>query len=169
MPTRFFHGPPPPPISVSVPEHCTICNCHVGVSRDLPYPNLPYNMVCVTLPVALITCSSQYTFPMGVGEVLVVQYNPCRTTTLTNDHPSHTTTFRVTDRAFCLCTNPSRAPIPLIRPHQCDAEVGRIRGVLLYVIIVIIITAATYVFFVISRTPKLMLLTTPYLDCIHSK
>ena len=29
-------------------------------------------------------------------------------------------------------TNPSRATIPLIRPHQCDSEGGRIRGVLLY-------------------------------------
>ena len=53
-------------------------------------------------------------------------------TTLTNDHPSHTTTFRVTDSGFCSYTNPSRATIPLIRPHQCDSEGGRIRGVLLY-------------------------------------
>ena len=30
--------------------------------------------------------------------------------------------------------NPSRATIPLIRPHQCDSEGGRIRGVLLYII-----------------------------------
>ena len=29
-------------------------------------------------------------------------------------------------------TNPSRATIPLIRPHQCDSEGGRIRGVPLY-------------------------------------
>ena len=29
--------------------------------------------------------------------------------------------------------NPSRATIPLIRPHQCDSEGGRIRGVLLYI------------------------------------
>ena len=29
-------------------------------------------------------------------------------------------------------TNPSRATIPRIRPHQCDSEGGRIRGVLLY-------------------------------------
>ena len=43
----------------------------------------------------------------------------------------HTTTFRVTDRAFCVYTNPSRATIPLIRPHQCDSEGGRIIGVLL--------------------------------------
>ena len=28
--------------------------------------------------------------------------------------------------------NPSRATIPLIRPHQCDSDGGRIRGVLLY-------------------------------------
>ena len=28
--------------------------------------------------------------------------------------------------------NPSRATIPLIRPHQCDSEGGRIWGVLLY-------------------------------------
>ena len=28
--------------------------------------------------------------------------------------------------------NPSRATIPLIRPHQCDSEGGRIRGVLPY-------------------------------------
>ena len=27
--------------------------------------------------------------------------------------------------------NPSRATIPLIRPHQCDSDGGRIRGVLL--------------------------------------
>ena len=27
---------------------------------------------------------------------------------------------------------PSRATIPLIRPHQCDSEGGRIRGILLY-------------------------------------
>ena len=47
-------------------------------------------------------------------------------------HPSHTTTFRVTDSGFCSYTNPSRATIPLIRPHQCDSEGGRIRGVLLY-------------------------------------
>ena len=33
---------------------------------------------------------------------------------------------------FCLYKNPSRATIPLIRPHQCDSEGGRIRGVLLY-------------------------------------
>ena len=39
----------------------------------------------------------------------------------------------MTDCAFCLYTNPSRATIPLIRPHQCDSEGGRIRGVLLYV------------------------------------
>ena len=51
---------------------------------------------------------------------------------LTNDHPSHTTTFRVTDSGFCSYTNPSRATIPLIGPHQCDSEGGRIRGVLLY-------------------------------------
>ena len=38
----------------------------------------------------------------------------------------------MTDCAFCLYTNPSRATIPLIRPHQCDYEGGRIRGVLLY-------------------------------------
>ena len=38
----------------------------------------------------------------------------------------------MTDCAFCLYTNPSRATIPLIRPHQCDSEGGRIRGVLLY-------------------------------------
>ena len=44
----------------------------------------------------------------------------------------HTTTFRVTDSGFCSYTNPSRATIPLIRPHQCDSEGGRIRGVLLY-------------------------------------
>ena len=55
-----------------------------------------------------------------------------RTTTLTNDHPYHTTTFGVTDSGFCSYTNPSRATIPLIRPHQCDSEGGRIRGVLLY-------------------------------------
>ena len=29
-------------------------------------------------------------------------------------------------------TNSSRATIPLIRPHQCDSDGGRIRGVLLY-------------------------------------
>ena len=58
-------------------------------------------------------------------------YPHTRTTTLTNDHPSHTTTFRVTDNAFCLNRNPSRATIPLIRPHQCDSDGGRIRGVLL--------------------------------------
>ena len=57
---------------------------------------------------------------------------PLLGTTLTNDHLSHTTTFRVTDCEFCLYTNPSRATIPLIRPHQCDSEGGRIRGVLLY-------------------------------------
>ena len=28
--------------------------------------------------------------------------------------------------------NPSRATIPLIRPHQCDSDGGRIRGVLLH-------------------------------------
>ena len=28
--------------------------------------------------------------------------------------------------------NPSRETIPLIRPHQCDSEGGRIIGVLLY-------------------------------------
>ena len=28
--------------------------------------------------------------------------------------------------------NPSLATIPLIRPHQCDSDGGRIRGVLLY-------------------------------------
>ena len=28
--------------------------------------------------------------------------------------------------------NPSRATIPLMRPHQCDSDGGRIRGVLLY-------------------------------------
>ena len=28
--------------------------------------------------------------------------------------------------------NPSRATIPLILPHQCDSDGGRIRGVLLY-------------------------------------
>ena len=28
--------------------------------------------------------------------------------------------------------NPSRATTPLIRPHQCDSDGGRIRGVLLY-------------------------------------
>ena len=49
-----------------------------------------------------------------------------------NDHPSHTTTFRVTDSGFCSYTNPSRATVPLIRTHQCDSEGGRIRGVLLY-------------------------------------
>ena len=48
------------------------------------------------------------------------------------NHPSHTTTLRVTDSGFCSYTNPSRATIPLIRPHQCDSEGGRIRGVLLY-------------------------------------
>ena len=42
--------------------------------------------------------------------------------------PSPTTTFRLTDSAFCLNTNLSRATIPLIRPHQCDSEGGRIRG-----------------------------------------
>ena len=30
--------------------------------------------------------------------------------------------------------NPSRATIPLIWPHQCDSEGGRIRGVLLYIL-----------------------------------
>ena len=30
--------------------------------------------------------------------------------------------------------NPSQATIPIIRPHQCDSEGGRIRGVLLYVL-----------------------------------
>ena len=40
--------------------------------------------------------------------------------------------YRVTDSAFFLYTNPSQATIPLIRPHQCDYEGGRIRGVLLY-------------------------------------
>ena len=29
-------------------------------------------------------------------------------------------------------TNPSRATIPLIRPHTCDSDGGHIRGVLLY-------------------------------------
>ena len=38
----------------------------------------------------------------------------------------------MTDSGFCSYTNPSRATIPLIRPHQCDSEGGRIRGVLLY-------------------------------------
>ena len=38
----------------------------------------------------------------------------------------------MTDSDFCSYTNPSRATIPLIRPHQCDSEGGRIRGVLLY-------------------------------------
>ena len=58
--------------------------------------------------------------------------NNCNTVEpLTNDHPSHTTTFRVTDSGLCSYTNPSRATIPLIRPHQCDSEGGRIRGVLL--------------------------------------
>ena len=39
----------------------------------------------------------------------------------------------MTDSGFCSYTNPSRATIPLIRPHQCDFEGGRIRGVLLYI------------------------------------
>ena len=34
--------------------------------------------------------------------------------------------------------NPSRATIPLIRPHQCDSEGGRIRGVLLYNVVLIL-------------------------------
>ena len=38
----------------------------------------------------------------------------------------------MTDSGFCSYMNPSRATIPLIRPHQCDSEGGRIRGVLLY-------------------------------------
>ena len=38
----------------------------------------------------------------------------------------------MTDSGLCSYTNPSRATIPLIRPHQCDSEGGRIRGVLLY-------------------------------------
>ena len=32
--------------------------------------------------------------------------------------------------------NPSRATIPLIKPHQCDSDGDRIRGVLLYYILV---------------------------------
>ena len=36
----------------------------------------------------------------------------------------------MTDSGFCSYTNPSRATIPLIRPHQCDSEGGHIRGVL---------------------------------------
>ena len=38
----------------------------------------------------------------------------------------------MTDSGFCSYTNPSRATIPLIRPHQSDSEGGRIRGVQLY-------------------------------------
>ena len=60
------------------------------------------------------------------------QWFPFVYESLTNDHPSHTTTFRVTDSGFRSYTNPSRATIPLIRPHQCDSEGGRIRRVLLY-------------------------------------
>ena len=53
---------------------------------------------------------------------------------LTNDHPHQrpSLSYDVTDSGFCSYTNPSRATIPLIRPHQCDSEGGRIRGVLLY-------------------------------------
>ena len=61
----------------------------------------------------------------------------CQSHALSTEPPrpslsSYTTTFRVTDSGFCSYTNPSRATIPLIRPHQCDSEGGRIRGVLLY-------------------------------------
>ena len=69
---------------------------------------------------------------MGLKKTTRLNLQYSRTTTLTNDHPSHTTTFRVTNSAFCLYTNPSRATIPLIRPHQCDSEGGRKRGILLY-------------------------------------
>ena len=38
--------------------------------------------------------------------------------------------------------NPSRATIPLIRPHQCDSEGGRIRGVLLYSVLQCLVIAS---------------------------
>ena len=61
----------------------------------------------------------------------------CTVEPLTNDHPHQRPSLSYDhilcdDSAFCLYTNPSRATIPLIRPHQCDSEGGRIRGVLLY-------------------------------------
>ena len=31
--------------------------------------------------------------------------------------------------------NPSREIIPLIQPHECDSEGGRVRGVLLYIVV----------------------------------
>ena len=45
----------------------------------------------------------------------IIQYNPCRTTTLANDHPSYTTIFRVTDSVFWLC-GPWSMTIPQTRP-----------------------------------------------------
>ena len=55
---------------------------------------------------------------------------------LTNDHPHQRPSLSYDhiscDGQWFLYTNPSRATIPLIRPHQCDSEGGRIRGVLLY-------------------------------------
>ena len=55
---------------------------------------------------------------------------------LTNDHPHQRPSLSYDhiscDGQWFL----SRATIPLIRPHQCDSEGGRIRGVLLYEFII---------------------------------
>ena len=95
------------------------------------------------IPLCIHSCSNRFStcfnlmFPQSTivtsrQSLLLTTVEP-----LTNDHPHQRpslsyATFRVTDCAFCLYTNPSRATIPLKRPHQCDSEGGRIRGILLY-------------------------------------
>ena len=91
-------------------------------------------------------------FARHVARIIGNTVEPLTNDHPTNDHPSHTTTFRVTDSGFCSYTNPSRATIPLIRPHQCDSEGGRIRGILLY-----IVSVCTHISFKITSQQEHML------------
>ena len=67
--------------------------------------------VCVRACVCVCVCRSAF--------VMFCQYfysrTPVQSTTLTSDHPSYTTIFRVTDSVFCLY-DPWPTTIPLTRP-----------------------------------------------------
>ena len=71
---------------------------HMNYAQIRKYVKLLHILYINTMDLNLTTAAIVRVFSFKKA----IQYNPCRTITLTNDHPSYTTIFRVTDSVFCL-------------------------------------------------------------------
>ena len=141
---------------ISLSASCIICAmydvrwCWMNKHHTIPYHNYFVRIYCL-IPIAPIRYTRRCSAPTPAyrpstycdhvslnspaTEHSLTTFNYSRTPDERPPSPApslNTTTYRVTDSGFWWYMNPSRAAIPLIRPHQCDYEGGRIRGVLLY-------------------------------------